>query len=390
MGKEKYVIQDLLDKYTNRQISEDEYRQLLSLIKKYESVDDVELFMDKDWKDLQDHPFSASQSEALYQGIIKDPQYLQQIPVKQQKKSGQMVLWRWVASSAAVIAIMFTSILLYKKNQLETTPTETTTEQDRISYGGNKATITLSNGEQIVLREDQDGIVVGQKQLTYNDGSKIAAVGNGRSTVAMSQTIATPRGGTYQITLPDGTKVWLNADTKLTYSTQIQNSTTRTVKIEGEGYFEVAKDKYKPFIVESQGQTIRVLGTHFNVSSYPDENSIKTTLVEGLIQVNNTILTPNQQAVLQHNRLKVKNVDASKYIAWKDGKFVFKSESLESIMQKIARWYDVEIIYKGDFSDRVFTGSISRYDDISRILDKISLTQAVSFKVTGRRIIVMP
>ncbi|TDQ78115.1 FecR family protein [Sphingobacterium yanglingense] len=382
MRNEKYIIQDLLEKYTNRQINEDEYRQLLSLIREYESVDDVELFMDKDWKDLEEHPFSVSQSEALYQRIIKDPSYIQQ------KRGKQIGLWRWAISAAAVIAMVLISTLMYKKEQVKIPLTGKVEQQRLISPGGNKATITLANGEQIVLSENQNGIVIDDEQLTYNDGT-VLGVPQG-SSATLTQTITTPKGGTYQITLSDGTKVWLNAATSLTYSAHMGTSKKRLVKLDGEAYFEVAKDIKKPFVVESKNQTVEVLGTHFNINSYSEESISRTTLLEGSVKVNNTLLEPNQQVVLHGNKTQILNVDAERMIAWKNGKFIFKSESLESIMLKISRWYDVEVIYKGDFSDKVFTGSISRYDDISEILDKISFTKAAKFKIEGRRIIVMP
>ncbi|MDR2285536.1 MAG: FecR family protein [Sphingobacterium sp.] len=386
MNEENYIIQHLLEKYTNGKISKAEYDKLLSYLNEYDTLEDVELFMDKDWKSLDNYPLSHSKSADIFQGIVEDPRYTQSIP-RRRNKTSIIKLSKWGAAVAAIILVIW-GVQLYDQNNPKTKSEYELPKKHGIVAGGNKATITLANGEQILLSENQSGIVIDDEQLTYNDGTSLGLPAG--SSTTLTQTIATPKGGTYQITLSDGTKVWLNAATSLTYSTHMGASKTRLVKLDGEAYFEVAKDPRKPFVVESKNQTIEVLGTHFNVNSYSEETVSRTTLLEGAVKVNNTLLKPDQQAMLQGNNIHILNVDAERMIAWKNGKFIFKSESLESIMLKLSRWYDVEVIYKGDFTDKVFTGSISRYDDISEILDKISFTKAAKFKIEGRRIIVMP
>ncbi|MGJ1534263.1 FecR family protein [Sphingobacterium multivorum] len=387
MNAENYIIQHLLEKYANKKITKEEYNKLLAYLNEYDTLEDVELFMDKDWKNLDDYPLSRTKSEGIFQGIIRAPLFTQSIPV-QRKKGSIVKLWKWGTAVVATIVVVIGSFHIYDQNNPRVKTEQAFPQKHEIVAGGNKATITLGNGEQIVLSENQNGIVVGNGQLTYNDGTELG-LSQGSSTTTL-QTINTPKGGTYQITLSDGTKVWLNAATSLTYSTNMAESKSRHVKLNGEAYFEVAKDIKKPFVVESKNQTVEVLGTHFNVNSYSEESISRTTLLEGSVKVNNTLLEPNQQVVLHGNKTQILNVDAERMIAWKNGKFIFKSESLENIMLKLSRWYDVEVIYKGDFTDKVFTGSISRYDDISEILDKISFTKAAKFKIEGRRIIVMP
>ncbi|ERJ58999.1 FecR family protein [Sphingobacterium paucimobilis] len=386
MNEENYIIQQLLEKYANGKISKAEYDKLLSYLNEYDTLDDVELFMDKDWKSLDNYPLSHSKSADIFQGIVKDPVYAQSIP-RRRNKILSIKLWKWGAAAAAIILVIW-GVQLYNHNGSSLKPEHESLQKHEIVAGGNKATITLANGEQILLSENQSGIVIDDEQLTYNDGTSLGLPAG--SSTTLTQTIATPKGGTYQITLSDGTKVWLNAATSLTYSTHMGASKTRLVKLDGEAYFEVAKDPRKPFVVESKNQTIEVLGTHFNVNSYSEETVSRTTLLEGAVKVNNTLLKPDQQAMLQGNNIHILNVDAERTIAWKNGKFIFKSESLESIMLKLSRWYDVEVVYNGDFSDKVFTGSMRRKDDISKILEKISFTKAAKFKIEGRRIIVMP
>lgn len=290
---------------------------------------------------------------------------------------------------------------------------------NHIVPGKNKATLTIKDGASIQLSDAKAGVIIGN-DLKYSDGTTIIlnqvrdllnSTGNGDLSSgrddgqAIEMTARTPRGGTYIITLSDGTKVWLNADSKLEFLSNFRNVARRIVKLTGEGYFEVAKDKLHPFVVESRGQQVTVLGTHFNVSAYEGEK-IKTTLLEGIVKVSldslggmysksgDRVLKPGQQAILAGNpevgfAVTVKQIDASESIAWKEGKFVFADETIQSIMQKIARWYDVEIEYKEIPVYNNFSGSISRFEDISRLLRKIEMTNKVHFKIKGRRIIVL-
>jgi len=305
----------------------------------------------------------------------------------------------WLASAAAVAAIVF-GVWLFNTNYKNGSRTEFGTGSllaNDIAPGKNGATITLANGKLIQLSDKKLGVVVGE-DLKYNDG---AAVQGGdpdpvRSGALRSKfisgsqlTASTAKGQTYQFTLPDGTKVWLNADSKLEFPSKFVNSKTRNVKLSGEGYFEVAKDKAHPFIVATDKQEVEVLGTHFNINSYDDEGSVKTTLLEGSVKVNEVVLKPGQQSVLEAGKIAVENVDTEEAVAWKNGKFVFEYESIESVMRKLARWYNIDVVYEGSIGEKTFSGSISRSDNISKILEKITYTQNVHFKIEGRRITVM-
>ncbi|MEJ2884608.1 FecR family protein [Pedobacter sp. GR22-6] len=392
MNSENIIIQNLLRKYANHQISREEYDMLLSYIRKYDSVDDLTLVMDEDWQNLPlGFPVSEARSERLFKNIISDLVHSE--GNTDIKSAGKKVkIWSLISMAAAALALIIMSIWIYTRNERPSgTPRNLTLSND-IASGGNKATLTLGNGKQINLNEAESGILVDGHHVTYNDGDAIDVLADGDSDLSnrQIQTITTPRGGTYQVTLSDGTKVWLNAASSLTYAADITGHGFRSVSLSGEAYFEVSKDTTHPFIVKTRGQEVKVLGTHFNISSYPDDKTIKTTLLEGSVRVNNMILKPNEQSILENSQLSIVPVNANQVVAWKNGKFVFVSEPIESIMTKLSRWYNVEVIYKGDFSDEIFTGSISRYDNISKILEKITFTQAVHFKVEGRRVTVMP
>lgn len=392
MKTENYTIQNLLQKYADHQISKEEYDRLLAYIKKHEATENLAQVMDGDWERLGDEfSFSESKSERLYQKIISDPIYDGPMPeIKSLNRAFKF--WPHLAVAAAAIAAITMGVWMYSKNETASVPRDGMAQVHDIASGGNKATLTLANGKTIRLSESKTGVIMDGSNITYTDGAAITALADGESAAVRGQiqTLTTPQGGTYQITLPDGTKVWLNAASSLKYSASLNKDGLRRVSLEGEAYFEVAKDKAHPFIVSSRGQEVKVLGTHFNISSYADEKSVKTTLLEGSVRVNSILLKPNEQSVLENNQVSIVPVDPEKIVAWKNGKFVFTSESIESIMKKLSRWYNVEVVYNGDVSKESFTGSISRYDNISKILEKITFTQAVHFKIEGRRITVMP
>lgn len=217
--------------------------------------------------------------------------------------------------------------------------------------------------------------------------------------------ISTPRGGTYQILLPDGTRVWLNAETSLKFPTSFQGTADRRVELSsGEAYFEVSKDKQHPFVVVSNGQEVKVLGTHFNINSYDAE--VKTTLFEGSVNVRQLlpkggrgagngnlkekgiVLKPGEQSLVYQNTLKVYAADVEAAQAWKNGNFLFRAESIESIMRKISYWYDMEVVYVEPKSREKFTGLVARNRKLSEILKLLELSGQVKFRIEGRRVYV--
>lgn len=261
--------------------------------------------------------------------------------------------------------------------------------------GSNRAFVTLSDGKVIELSDQKDGIVLGEG-LTYTDGSLISDLNEGEVVYAE---LKTPRGGQYQVTLSDGTKVWLNADSKLIYPSRFETD-VREVQLDGEAYFEVANstvgNRKQRFVVKTAHQEVEVLGTAFNVMAYAGDVEESTTLVEGSVLVKNTyhidagevLLRPNEQAVLRQNGIVTSKINGVDVIAWKNGKFVFNNTPLKTIMQQLSRWYDVEVVYAEPMAEVTFTGSVSRFDDIQDVLRKISLTESVRFETKERRIMV--
>lgn len=309
-------------------------------------------------------------------------------------KTKKIQLWHRMAGAAAAILVVTFGTWLYLSYRTALDKSDLVTAGADIAPGKNIATLTLANGKTITLSDAKHGVIIDGSKLTYNDGTPLAASYPGKEGSTEQgegdiQTITTPRGGTYQIILSDGTKVWLNAASSLSYTPGLNKKGERKVKLEGEGYFEVSKDKKHPFIVESRKQNVEVLGTHFNISTYADDGTVKTTLLEGSVKVNEAVLSPNQQSLLTGNKIKVIEVDAENEIAWKNGEFIFNDEPLGSIMKKVARWYNVEVEYEDpDIHKKQFAGTITRFGNVAHLLKKLSLTEDVHFKIEGRRIIV--
>jgi transmembrane sensor len=270
--------------------------------------------------------------------------------------------------------------------------------------GGDKAILTLSNGKKIILDTAANGLIAQEGnsdiqklaggQLTYKDLSSKSF----ESLKSLSNTLSTPKGGQFQLGLPDGTRVWLNAASSVTYPTAFTGN-ERKVSITGEAYFEIARNASKPFIVAVNGKAeVLVLGTRFNINAYDDEAAVNTTLLEGSVRIMATgggqkgiILKPGQQALMaQGGRISVVNhADIDQVMAWKNGLFNFNQADLQSVMRQLGRWYDVDIVYEREIPKIRFLGEMQRELDLSDVLDVLKRTD-VHFRIEGRKIIVLP
>lgn len=292
----------------------------------------------------------------------------------------------WMAGAAACVALVLG--VLWLKPWEEFQPVDTMEIAARILPNENGATLSMSDGRIIQLRSEEGGIISGD-QLQYSDGSPLLEDGTEVSDAVM--TLSVPRGNDFYVVLDDGTKVWLNAESELRYP-QTFTGTKRVVQLVGEAYFEVAKDKNKPFIVETPAERIEVLGTHFNVNSYPKESKSMVTLVEGKVEVSigrqrGQVLIPGQQAVVQRQQLRVREVNIDEYIAWKNKEFMFNDESLVHAVSRIGRWYDLKIEVDPSLKDIYLWGSVPRSENFGQVLKLIQLTNKdVKVKIEGRRV----
>ncbi len=299
-----------------------------------------------------------------------------------------------ISAVAAIILVVLGIYLI----RLQQTPQLTADQlvQNEISPGGQGATLTIGNGQKINLNAIDKG------NISLEAGIQITKTQDGQLTYTIQgkeqgpnevHTLSTAKGETFALILPDKSKVWLNAASSLTYNTTPIEKGQRKVTLTGEAYFEVAKDSKHPFIVASQNQQVEVLGTSFNISAYPEVSSLQTTLVEGSIKLSThhgnitdtKIMTPNQQATIQNGRIQIDEIVASDVIAWKEGYFLFASESLESVMEKIARWYNVRVVYDNPaLKKETMLGTMSRHEQLSKVLDIMERIGIAKFDVNER------
>jgi len=264
--------------------------------------------------------------------------------------------------------------------------------------GSNKAILILSDGTEHDLTSGNNSFIDTDGNEIKNTGNQLEYISKNSQTAEIKyNTLKIPRGGEYFLMLSDSTKVWLNSETTLRFPVHFAPG-NRTVELTGEAYFEVSKNENSPFIISTNNQHVKVLGTQFNLSSYPDQQYTLTTLVEGRVEVSlgtdpkqKMILKPNEQSILENNNNQItkRTVDVFQYIAWKDGRFVFHDRNLEEIMNTLSKWYDVQVTFnREDLKNVRFTGNLQRYADFSDILKKIERTNEVNFEVNNKTIII--
>ncbi|TCC99350.1 FecR family protein [Pedobacter hiemivivus] len=306
------------------------------------------------------------------------------------RTKGRMGLWQRIAVAASILLCLSIGLHFYL-TKYTSFFLEQQASRSGITAGGNKAFLTLSDGKKIVLSETKNGVTIDATKLAYSDGTEIQAISASGDTSHYAK-VSTPRGGTYEVVLPDGTRVWLNAASGLSFPTKFIG-TSRKVELSGEAYFEVAKDKMHPFIVESKGQQVEVLGTHFNINAYQEEVNVKTTLLEGAVKITTSggakLLKPGQQSDLINGEISIREVNVENTVAWKNGEFSFKNEELGSIMRKIARWYNVEVVFNNkELSKKTLSGNISRFEQVSKVLRILEMTGDIKFKIQGKTVTV--
>lgn len=270
--------------------------------------------------------------------------------------------------------------------------------------GGNRAVLTTASGKKIVLNEAADG------ELGEESGLIFRKTGNGELMYETSaevtgnlnedfHTITTPKGGTYQITLPDGSRVWLNAGSTLTFPLNLVHNKERRIEISGEAYLEVTKGAMHPFRVSTNHQLIKVLGTHFNINNYTDDHVVKTTLLEGSLKMRpfgkeatsseDVVLKVGQQGIIERGSINVVRIDTAEVLAWKNGLFICNNEPLESIMKRVSRWYDIDVVYQDIDTSKLFDVKVSRFEHVSKVLSLLEKAGGVHFKMEPGKIIAM-
>jgi len=277
-----------------------------------------------------------------------------------------------------------------------TTPAIARASDDSVRPGGNRAVLTLANGKKVVLDDAGKGMIAQQgntRVVKVEDGRLAYHAAKEEGAVVMN-TLSTPIGGQYQVALPDGTTVWLNSGSTLRFPSSFTGG-RRSVELSGEAYFEVAGSPSAPFTVRVGTMEVQVLGTHFNIMGYAEEEAIETSLLTGSVRIEaggrKALLVPGQQSKWKKDgQLSVADhADMEEAVAWKNGLFDFEAADMKTVMRQLSRWYNVEVVYEGQIHQH-FTGKINRDVDISKVLQMLGMTEKVRFQVAGRKITVSP
>ena len=400
-------LQQLFTLFYNKTASGAERAELMELILQA-SPQQLERIIVDQGLGLQNNDFNIEpgKAEIILQSILS-PQAVvvsmdkDQVSPAHGRANSHLIWVKYVAAASVILLLASGSYFVFFKKPPEQqfTAQEVQPGNDVKAPDQNRAMITLANGKIIYLDSVKNGTIAREGEvavLKLADGQIVydnSGTGTESSLMAYN-TISNPAGSSViDIVLADGSRVWLNAASSLTYPVTF-SAKERKVSITGEAFFEVAKNASKPFKVQFNETVVEVLGTHFNINAYADEPFSKTTLLEGAIKINNgqqqQILAPGNQAVIKNEYLNVlSNVDTSEAVAWKNKYFQFNSADIETIMRQTARWYNIQVSYKGAIPSDRFTGKISRNVNLSEFLKVLQYSE-VNFKIVGEKIIVMP
>jgi transmembrane sensor len=390
-------LNELWDSHLANKLTSEEYQELMHMIQSgaYDQMikDKIERLILEDQNEILLDPLDAE--EIIHNIHSSDKEYARVTEFRPKR----FYILRVAAAASLISLIVLGTFLWFNKGEqkeVAQTGVRKHNYKDEVLPGGNKAVLTLGDGSTIVLDDAQNGMLTQQGATkVIKLGGKLAydPAGTG-STEVVFNTIATPRGGQYQIELPDGSLVWLNAASSIRFPTAFAGK-ERRVEISGEVYFEVAKNKAMPFIVSVIGAEVQVLGTHFNVMAYKEEHAVKTTLLEGSVRFvsgnNTSLLKPGQQSQLtKEGEVKVVNdVDIEEVLAWKNGMFYFENADIETVLKQVSRWYDVEVEYQTQRGiKRQFNGEIPRSSKLSDVLKVLELTSNKKFEIEGKKVIV--
>lgn len=377
-------IDDIFRRYLNGTCTEEELSVLLRYFELDEHSDNLHALV---MRELDKGEADSVLFLDLDSMIVRNrDEVMQRISLTDRKKRSRR--WLLIAVSAAAGLLLFS--VLFVQVRLKYQRTEGMNIgwlQEDVEPGTNRATLLLESGSSIELNEEKSGIVVGADGILYSDGTKITD--NDEIQYAL---LSTPRSGQYQTVLPDGSKVWLNAESSLRYPTAFEGG-ERRVELTGEAYFEVTHNPKQPFVVATATQHLKVLGTSFNLNAYKNEPFTITTLVSGSVELGSAgvavTIFPDQQARLGTNGFQKREVDVSPFVAWKEGEFRFKATPLHEALRQIERWYDLEIDYAVIPDDIQINALIKRDKKLSSVLYALGEISDVKFKMEGRRLVLM-
>lgn len=379
-------LQELFTKYIALQTSDLEEAELRDYVNNPVFAEDIRQLIGNIQAPPSENGLSGVDQNDILRNILEsEPK--KNIPVRR--------LWPRIAVAASIALAIGVGGLLYV-NKVDKGNGQQMVKMYDVDPGKNGATLTFSDGRKIRLSDAVNGELSNEAGVSITktkDGQLIYEIKETGAKNNKFNTLSTSNGETYQVRLPDGSAVWLNAASSLTYSAKLIQNGKRSVTLSGEAYFQVAKDKSHPFVVSTAGQQVEVLGTHFNVNAYADEPIIATTLVEGSVEVSSgsdqQMLKPGFQARNNGNGIKISKANLEGVTDWKDGEFNLDETDFRVAMRKIARWYDVEVIYEKSVPlDIEAWGWISRDSKLSSVLKLIENSGLVKFRIEGKKVYV--
>lgn len=392
-------IDYLLQRYADKTCTDDERAQLMQLLQQADHDEAVQQLIDQMM--LERAPLHAMPDDAAEAVLLTILQTGKAPVIPIDKPERKFNSWR-VAAAAIIVLFLAVGGWLWlnrtTSNDIAKTAGTNATSSD-ILPGGNKALLTLADGRTIELDSTANGIIAQQGSVSIfkKENGQLAYGSDADKTAELLYNqLRTPRGGQYQLVLPDGTKVWLNSMSAIRYPAAFTGK-ERRVELSGEAYFEVAKNKDMPFKVSVDGKAeIEVLGTHFNINSYSDEPTVNTTLLEGSVRVtgleirDSRMIVPGEQAQLKKNgQLQVnQNANIEQVMAWKNGVFYFDNTDLPTLLRQLSRWYAIDIVYEGSIPKRQFAGKMQRDLNLSQVL-RILQTNKVRYRIEQQKLIIM-
>jgi transmembrane sensor len=402
MSENQLKLRYLLDRLTSNEITRTEFDELFVLVNRDEYEDDIKAVL---LESLRNEPLPETMERERLNTLLSGIIINDQVPEQAVAPVRRIFFWKRLAAAAAIVLLIgagiWFGVVRTPKKELVTNEKKTTLTKD-VEPGGNKAILTLGDNSTIVLDNAANGQLAQEGSSIVNktkDGElryqSVPQGGSNQQSVITYNTLSTPRGGQYQLVLPDGSKVWLNAASSIRFPAAFTGN-ERKVEMSGEVYFEVAKNPKQPFKVTLPGGTaVEVLGTHFNINAYDDEPDIKTTLLEGSVKVskdaNSEILKPGEQvSISQSSHLSQPiSVQTEEVMAWKNGLFHFENVDIKTVMRQISRWYDIEVEYKGAIKNEPLFIEIPRNTNLSDVLKVLETTTELQFKLEGKKVIVL-
>jgi len=376
--KDSKHIKLLFERYLNNHASREETAELFQYFQDTNNKEALEQMIE--------NQLESRDKEELIDKMILD-RVFGKIDLDTEPQNFKSPTWYKTTGVAAAIILIISISYLFLNRSTYNDHTATIIEPGR-----DKATLVLSSGKTIVLEDVANGKLTEELgttiEKTEKGGINYKIEGNTDVRIAMNL-LNVPKGGQFQITLSDGTKVWLNSNSSLKYPSAFSTS-ERRVELTGEAYFEVSKNKQKPFIVETSLQKVEVLGTKFNINAYDDESSTQTSLAEGSVRVscknNTTLLKPGQQFTLTDQNIAVRTINLDQVLDWKNGDFNFSNNNLKEIMRKISRWYNIEVIFEGPISQETYVAQISRKKRLNDVLRALQLSGSIKYNIRNNKL----